>query len=266
MKFKKIIFFQAHPDDLEFSCPHLIYYLSKMSKNTYEIRIASLTRGEFGTAKHGSDHFKGERLGKLRTNELYRAHRIYGIMPKQIHFFEIMDGSVKFDKITMELVKKYLEKEKPDIVVACEPIYTFYFHPDHMNIGKILFYIFYNKLLSFHTSKLYFYSTIKSNFWWPFAKKDVPFALKLLKEHKSQYYMNKNTAPIYKIMSRIYGRHLKGWKYAEGYRRQYFGKYAYKNEKLGLLKRSFSSFIFKTWRSIAGNPLSVIKNDKELVH
>ena len=44
---KKIIFFQAHPDDLEFFCPHFLHYLSKQP-DKYEIRIASLTKGEYG--------------------------------------------------------------------------------------------------------------------------------------------------------------------------------------------------------------------------
>ena len=238
-----------------------MHFLAKKSEKKYEIKIASMTRGEFGTAKRGSDHFKGERLGKLRTKELFRAENFHGISPEQIHFFEIMDGTVKFDTNTIALVKNYLELEKPDIVIACEPEYTYYFHPDHVNIGKILYYIFQKKLIGFKIPKLLFYSTLKSNFWWPFTKKEIPFALRLLSIHKSQYFMNKNTAPIYKLTSRIYGRHLKGWKYAEGYRRYYFGDNRFKNEKLDLFKRMLSAFIFKTWALVAGNPLSVMKDD-----
>jgi len=83
-----------------------------------------MTRGEFGTSRHGSNHFKGERLGKIRTRELYRAQQYHGITPERIYFFGIMDGSVEFNKNAINLVKKYLESENPDIIFAPEPINT----------------------------------------------------------------------------------------------------------------------------------------------
>jgi len=43
----KIIFFQAHPDDLEHKCGHIMHFLSTKSKKKHEIRIASITKGDF---------------------------------------------------------------------------------------------------------------------------------------------------------------------------------------------------------------------------
>ncbi len=242
---KKIIFFQAHPDDLEFNCAHLLHYLAKRDTK-YEIKIASMTRGEYGTAKSGSDHFKGERLGKIRTQELYRAQAIHGITPAQIHFFEIIDGYTKFDKETVELVKTYLNKEKPDIIFACEPRNTFYRHPDHMICGKILYYILDKQLID-KKPKLYFYSSINANFRWPFQNKDLPLAYKLVLTHNSQDYMFKFIKPTYRFLSKRYGRNIKGWKYAEGYRKAYYGNNKAKNPKLKLYQRIFIILNVKYW-------------------
>jgi LmbE family N-acetylglucosaminyl deacetylase len=243
---KKIIFFQAHPDDLEFYCAHLLHYLAKKSKHKYEIKIASMTKGEFGTPPHGSDHFKGERLGKIRTKELYRAQKYHEITPKQIYFFGIMDGSVEFDKSAINLVKNYLESEDPDIVFAPEPINTYYRHSDHMNTGKIIYYI-YDKIRTNKTPKLFFFTTLNANFYWPFRKRDILFAYKLIFTHKSQFWMMRLTPPLYKLTARSYGGHLKGWKYAEGYRRVYFREEKNKNEKLNILKRVFLILNVKVW-------------------
>lgn len=244
---KKIIFFQAHPDDLEFNCAHILHYLAKKN-DKYEIKIASMTRGEYGTTKRGSDHFKGERLGRLRTKELLNAQAIHGITPAQIHFFEIVDGYTKFDKETVDLVKTYLDKEKPDIILACEPRNTYYRHPDHMICGKIIYYILDKQFIDFKKQpKLYFYSSINANFRWPFNNEDLPLAYQLILSHKSQYYMFKSIKPVYRFLSKRYGRHLKGWKYAEGYRRVYYGKKKPQNQKLKLYQRVFLLLNVKIW-------------------
>ncbi|TFF95265.1 MAG: PIG-L family deacetylase, partial [Promethearchaeota archaeon] len=235
---KKIVFFEAHPDDLEFYCFHLIYYLSMMSKKEYKIKIGSLTRGEYGWPKH-AEHFKGERLGRLRTKELYKAMSIYGIPPKDIHFFGIIDGYVQFDSQTIELLKKYLEKERPDIIFACEPRNTYYRHPDHMNVGKVVYYILDKALIEDYHPILYFYGSIGANFCWPFKKEEISLAVKTMHIHKSQMHIWKGIGRLYKLIIRNYGRHVKGWKFAEGFRRAYYGKKTYKNKRLNLLEKIF---------------------------
>jgi len=244
----KVLFFQAHPDDLEFSCFHLIYYLCKRSTKHYEIKIGSLTRGEYGWPKH-AEHFKGERLGKLRTKEFYNAIKVYGLSRKDIHFFEVIDGYVEFNKKTIHLVKEYLEEEQPDIIVACEPRNTYYRHSDHMNIGKIVYYILDKNLVNFGSKKpkLYFYASIGANFIWPFKKEEIPLAYKTIHLHKSQIHIWRKTNLLYKILIRHYGKKLKGWKYAEGYRRVYYGDERNKTEKLKFFGRLFLILNVKVW-------------------
>jgi len=243
---KKIVFFEAHPDDLEFYCFHLIYYLCKKSKQEYKVKVGSVTRGEYGWPKHAK-HFKGERLGNLRTKELYNAMSVYGIPSKDIHFFGIIDGYVQFDSQTIELLKKYLEKERPDIIFGCEPRNTYYRHPDHMNVGKVVYYILDKGFIEDYHPKLYFYGSIGVNFCWPFKKKEISLAVNTMHIHKSQMHIWEGIGRLYKLITRIYGRHVKGWKFAEGFRRAYYGKNTYKNRRLNLLERIFLSLCVAVW-------------------
>lgn len=243
---KKIIFFQAHPDDLEFNSYHLLYYLKKRSKKGYDIKIASATRGEYGWPKHGK-HFKGERLGKLRTQELYNAMETYGIPPEKIHFFGIIDGHVKFDKKTVEMVRDYLNQEKPDIIFSCEPRNTYYRHPDHMNIGKTVYYILDKNLVNF-TPKLYFYSAINPNFFWPFDKNEISKAKATMRIHKSQMHIWNSIGRFYMFIMRQHGKRIEYSKYAEGYRRVYYGEDSAKNPKeMQFRHRLFLTFCVKVW-------------------
>ena len=242
---EKIVFFQVHPDDLEFNCYHLISYLKNHSKNKYQVKIASLTRGEYGWPKH-AEHFKGERLGKLRTKELYNAMSVYGIIPKEIYFFEVIDGYVHFNKRIVELVQEYLNNEKPDIIFSCEPRNTYYRHPDHMNIGKILYYILDKGLVEINP-KLYFYNPINPNFYWPVKKEEIPLAQKTMHIHRSQMHIWNTIGRLYTFMLRVYGSGIKGWNYAEGYRRVYYGQERHKTTKLKFFGRLILTLLVKAW-------------------
>jgi LmbE family N-acetylglucosaminyl deacetylase len=254
----KIIFFQAHPDDLEFTCSHLLYYLSAKSKKIHNIRIASMTRGEFGLFGYDNENFKGKRLGRIRTLELYRAQKMYGISPQNIDFLGYIDGSVKFNKEAINNIVIYLKKHKPDIILAPEPRWTVYTHKDHVNTGKILFFIIYNKLID-KIPKLYYFSSINSNFWFPFEKEEIKFTRKLLACHASQKKLLDKTLPIYGFLHKIYGRHLKGWKYAEGYRQVFFGRNQKLKNKPSLFARMVSHFCF-------GASFFVPKPDLYIIH
>ncbi|MHA1148585.1 MAG: PIG-L deacetylase family protein [Promethearchaeota archaeon] len=243
---KKIIFFQAHPDDLEFNCFHLLSYLCNRSRQTYDIKIASATRGEYGWPKH-AEHFKGERLGRLRTKELFNAMATYGITPEKIHFFEIIDGYVFFNQETVELVREYLNQEKPDIIFACEPRNTYYRHPDHINIGKAVFYVLNKELVDF-TPKLYFYSSINPNFFWPIKSEDIPKAQANMRVHASQMHIWNSIGRLYKFIMLQQGKGVDGTKYAEGYRRVFFHYNRPKRrEKMRFRHRLLLRLCVKAW-------------------
>ncbi|MFX0033503.1 MAG: PIG-L deacetylase family protein [Candidatus Hodarchaeota archaeon] len=231
----KFIFFQPHPDDLEFNCAHLIHYLSKKRRNPHIIKVASITKGEFGLPGFKYDKFKGEFLGKKRTTELFSAMKIHDIPPENIHFFGYVDGLVKFDREFVQSISDYLNKERPDVIFAPEAIYTWYYHLDHVNTGKAIFYIISQKLINF-TPILYFYGTSHPNFFFGFKKEQISLIEKLLQCHKTQYWLINRLKLNYKFSTRRAGLRLNGWNYAEKYRRVYFLKTNLNKNKASLFQ------------------------------
>ena len=243
----KIIFFQPHPDDLELNCGHLIHYLATKSKKRHLIKIASITKGEYGLPGAQYDKFKGNFLANVRTRELYNALRIHGIPPDSVHFFGYVDGLVEFTKEFVNKIAKYLNDEKPDVIFAPEAIYTSYYHQDHVNTGKAIFYCINRNLIDF-TPILYFYSTLSPNYFFGFKKEDFSLINQLLTCHKTQFWLINYVTLTYKPKTRLAGRNLPGWKYAEKYRRVYFKKRnIYKNKPslmVNILSHWYSSMPF----------------------
>lgn len=258
----KIIFFQAHPDDLELSCCHLMHYLAKKSKKNHVIRVASMTKGEFGLPGAEYDKFKGDFLAKVRTRELYMAQAIHGIPPENIDFFGYIDGFVKFNREFIKRITDYINKEKPDIIIAPEPIYTWYFHKDHINTGKAIFYIIYNKLIDYEkTPILYYYSSLSSNYYFGFRKKEIALTKKLISKHKTQAWLMNTLMMSYIPLTRLAGMKLKRWKYAEAYRRIYIKNP--RKHKPSLLSRMISHFCYShiQWYS-AKYPQAILEDLK----
>ncbi|MFW9971858.1 MAG: PIG-L deacetylase family protein [Candidatus Odinarchaeota archaeon] len=237
----KIIFFQAHPDDLEHKCGHIMHYLATRSKKKHIIKIASITKGEFGLPGPKYDKFKGDLLSKIRTRELFNAEKIHNISPEDIDFFGYIDGFVPFNKDLIKKVADYLEKEKPDIIFAPEAIYSWYYHKDHINTGKAIYYILYNKIININPN-LYFYTSLSPNFFFGFKKEDLALTYKLIKCHKTQQWLLNWTMIPYRFTSRFAGRKLRGWKYAEPFRRVFFHEKNLKKNKISFLTRIFTHF------------------------
>ncbi|MFW9827641.1 MAG: PIG-L deacetylase family protein [Candidatus Thorarchaeota archaeon] len=238
----KIIFFQAHPDDLEHKCGHLMHYIINKSKKNHVIKIASITKGEFGLPGAHYDKFKGEFLAKIRTRELFKAEEIHGIDPSSIDFFGYIDGFVPFNKEFIERIIEYLNAEKPDIIIAPEAIHSWYWHMDHINTGRAIFYIIHNNLIDF-TPNLYFYTSLNPNFFFGFKKKDIKtLTYKLIACHKTQQWLLRYTMIPYRLFTRFAGRKLPGWKYAEPYRRVYFKKSNLANNKQSLIIQILTHF------------------------
>jgi len=259
----KIIFFQAHPDDLEHKCGHLMHYLATKTKKNYIIKIASITKGEFGLPGPQYDKFKGDFLAKIRIQELYNAEKIHGISPENVDFFGYIDGFIPFNKEFVNRVAEYLKKERPNIIIAPEAIYSWYYHMDHINTGRALFYIIHEKLIDF-TPILYFYTSLYPNFFFGFKKKDIKtLTYKLIACHKTQQWLLRYTMLPYRPFSRFAGRKLHGWKYAEPYRRVYFNKKNVYKNKPPLIVRIFTHLFSNLPWTKAKYPQEIILKLKE---
>ena len=211
----KFLFICVHPDDLEFNCSNLINYLTSTDNS---VDILSLTQGEFGIFL---DQWKGSRLATIRKKELINAAAINGVSAENIHFGDIIDGFVMFNSEHVVYLLERLNQLKPDIIFAPEPYYTYYWHSDHINCGRLADYIFKKKqsLLNNTLKALYFYTTAKPTLWWPFQS--TSHALKSLSFHRSQWWLLKWANLFYPIekFNLPYRRKRGNWKFAERYRR-----------------------------------------------
>lgn len=258
----KIILFQAHPDDLEHKCGHLMHYLAIKSKKKYDIKIASMTKGEFGLPGPKFDKFKGEFLAKIRTRELFNAEKIHRIAPEKIDFFGYIDGFVPFNKEIINRIAEYLMVERPNIIIAPEAIHSWYWHVDHINTGRAIFYVIYNKLIDY-TPTLYFYTSLNPNFFFGFKKKDIKaLTNKLIACHKTQQWLLKYTMLPYRLFSRYAGRKLPGWKCAEPYRRVFFNKKNLLKNKQPLIVQIFTHFFSNLPWTKAKYPQKILLESK----
>ena len=219
----KIIFFQPHPDDLELNCAYLLNYLSLKSNKNHDIRIASITKGEFGLPGFEYDRYKGDYLAQVRVKELEKAAAIHGIPANKIDWFGYIDGFVEFNKVFIEHIIQYLQEHRPDIIIAPEALYTWYYHKDHVNTGRAIYYVISNSLLGY-IPKLYFYSTLSPNYYFPIDQSSISLTERLIKCHKTQVWLLKSMKRMNKPIWIISGFHTPGFKYAEPYRLVYFEK------------------------------------------
>ncbi len=214
----KYLFVQPHPDDLELNCGQILHYLSR-KVSIDNIQIISVTKGEFGLPGPQYDKFKGKFLAKVRERELQNAMAIHGIPPENIHYFGYIDGYVPFNKEIVEKFVQFLSQYRPDVIFAPEALYTDYVHNDHVNSGRAVYYTLHHNLIDSYTPKLYFYTTLLPNFYFPFKKEDYKVTDRLLACHKTQFWLLNRMKIFNKIKARRSGIAVPGWKYAESYRR-----------------------------------------------
>lgn len=115
-----ILFFGAHPDDVELGCGGTII---KHVEQGYKIGIIDLTRGELGTR------------GTIETRDLetLESNKILDISLRENMNFK--DGFFKDDEDHKLLLIKKIREYRPDIVVANAPSDR---HPDHARASSIV--------------------------------------------------------------------------------------------------------------------------------
>ena len=212
----KYLFICAHPDDLAFSCANLLHHLFQNDK---EVEILSLTTGEFGIFE---DEWQGPRLGRIRRQELLKAATIHGVAHSKVHFANIIDGFVQFDREHLTLLLQWINQIQPDIIFCPEPYYTYYWHADHINAGRLSHYLFtrVSQQFSYPVRALYFYTTFKPTFRWPFSSLEQS-RLALL-PHQSQMWLLQKAFSVYPLEKRNWRTWFRNErKYVERYRRVY---------------------------------------------
>ena len=135
-----VLFFAAHPDDIELSCGGTLAKLVKIGK---KVGIIDLTQGELGT--RGSKN--------LRLTEAQKAGRTLGVLLRENLKFK--DGNIVNSYANRLKVITAIRKYKPDIIFA--PYFNDR-HPDHIHASLLVkesaFYSGLMKITSRHSGKL----------------------------------------------------------------------------------------------------------------
>lgn len=240
----RFLFVQAHPDDLELDCSQIMHYTG-MSKK-HQVFVLSATKGEFGLPADNPAYnkFKGEFLARWRVKENLKALAIHTIPLENVTFLGYIDGFVPFNREIIKKVQAYLQKIRPHVIFAPEPLYTWYLHNDHYNIGRCMYYCIHHHLIDY-TPKLFFYTANFSNFYFPFHRDGFELADRLLQCHKSQFWLLNSMKMIMKPMALYHGLKVKGYHLAEPYRRVFFNEKDKKKNRIPFAAYCFSFFFWR---------------------
>lgn len=229
-----LLFLCAHPDDLEFYIGYILFaigYKNKIGKGKRYIskrypqkpinyKIASLTRGEMSdfTIKIQSTL----EAARIRTKELENALNELGC--DNLDFLGFFDGYIRINETSIERIKNYIQKIKPDIIIAPEPVFTWYHHRDHKNTGKLVYYAIKRWQKEDPNSQkplIYYYTALFHHYFFPKFSEWRPFIQNALLKHESQFELLKlGRIPDF-IMSILNGLRVYGFRYAQALRRQY---------------------------------------------
>ncbi len=134
-----VLFFSAHPDDIELSCGGTLAKLVKLGKRT---GIVDLTQGELGT--RGSKD--------IRIKESRKACKVLGVKVRDN--LGLKDGDIDNSRTNRSKVISKLREYRPDIVFA--PYFNDR-HPDHIHasilVKECAFYSGLRKIKTFHNGK-----------------------------------------------------------------------------------------------------------------
>jgi N-acetylglucosamine malate deacetylase 1 len=115
-----VIFFGAHPDDIELTCGGTVAKLVDIGR---KVGIIDITRAELSTRGNP----------ELREKETQEASKVLGIAVREN--LELRDGNIVNDESSRLKVISVLRKYTPDIVFAPYPSDR---HPDHINVSNLI--------------------------------------------------------------------------------------------------------------------------------
>jgi LmbE family N-acetylglucosaminyl deacetylase len=132
---QKILIILAHPDDPDFFCGATI---ARWIKQGHVVKYCLLTRGDKGFNDRESSP---ETIAVTRQKEQKAAAAVLGV--QEVIFLNCLDGYLVPNLEVRKEVVRVIRKEKPDILVTCDPTNLFprpgsINHPDHRAAGQIV--------------------------------------------------------------------------------------------------------------------------------
>jgi len=134
---KHILVILAHPDDPEFFCGAT---LAKWARAGHKITYQLLTCGDKGFNDNTPKDMTSSDLCAARHVEQRAAADVIGA--QAVHFMDLEDGYLIPSLDLRREVVRVIRREKPDILVTCDPqnLFALYGlnHPDHRAAGQIV--------------------------------------------------------------------------------------------------------------------------------
>lgn len=132
---KSILVILAHPDDPEF---FLGGSIARWVKLGHRVSYCLFTRGDKGV---NGQIVEPAALAQLREIEQREAAAVLGV--QAVQFLDYEDGYLTPDLNSRREIVRVIRRQKPDIVVTCDPTNYFYRenrinHPDHRAAGQIV--------------------------------------------------------------------------------------------------------------------------------
>lgn len=121
---ESVLAFGAHPDDVEFQCAGT---LALLAERGYEVHIASMAGGEFGSASLAPQEIRRARLAENQN-----AARVIGA---RFHYAGGSDGEIQYDADYRRATYRVLREVDPAIVFTHPP--TDYM-VDHEEVSRLV--------------------------------------------------------------------------------------------------------------------------------
>jgi LmbE family N-acetylglucosaminyl deacetylase len=236
---KRYSFICAHPDDLEMFTGMFIRFAVQKG---HDVEIVAMTKGEWGTM---DPSLKGEKLARIRVQELEQAAQLHGVPPNKIKFLGLIDGDVTLPK-AMKVLRAYFKARKPDVIFVPEYSFSVYVHPDHLNTGKATC-ILLKREFQAPRPLLFTYHSFKNN---TYLRTKMRATGKAIAAHKTQVQVIVYLLPfryLFDLMNGFF--HCRRLLFMESARRVFFTQ----KIKISFLDRLFSAafslgkFVFKAW-------------------
>lgn len=123
----------AHPDDESLGMGGIFARFAVENIETY---LITATRGERGWSGPPDENPGLQKLGEIRTAELFKAAKALGI--KEVIFLDYIDGDLDqadFAEATRKIAN-HIRRIRPDVVGTFDP-FGGYGHPDHIAISQL---------------------------------------------------------------------------------------------------------------------------------
>lgn len=137
---QRIMFFGAHPDDIDVFYGGLIARLRSDGKDVHCVVVTTGARGS------KDNDISLEELAKVRQKEETEAFSHLGVTKDNITFLGFMDGEIGDDKDVIEKIVRAMRSFQPEVVCTHNPKDLFYSfqggsmlyvnHRDHRQVGQ----------------------------------------------------------------------------------------------------------------------------------